>query len=338
MGSHLAFTRLVHSDWSIDPRKRWTAMAVRTKPGWHVEPVEQTPPAADFLNFLFDRNYITLAGFDFAIGLPSFFIDRIKFAFSEEFDFRNLLTALSTERWRDFFVVAENANEIALTRPFYPHRSIGGVKRQHLIDALGCATFAQLLRSCDKATARRGAASPLFWTLGPKQVGKAALSGWQEILVPARGREAYFWPFDGALEPSARHILTIAETYPAESYRHVGINLRSGMSKRRQIDRTKALAGMRDWCAANRIILSSGAESQVAGGFGREEAGEDPFDAFAGLIAMIEVADGRRMAAPDSNVSIQKREGWILGQTELPVQPERSPRLDGTEPPALWLG
>jgi hypothetical protein len=319
MAPHLAFTRLLHSDWSVDRQKRWTAIAVRTESGWYVERVEPTQPGADFLDCLFDETHLTLAGFDFAIGLPSFYIDRIASALFEGFSFPDLLATLAQERWANFFLAAARADDISLTRPFYPHRALAGVRREHIVNALGCASFDQLLRQCDKATVRRGAASPLFWTLGPKQVGKAALSGWREVLVPARQHKARLWPFDGALACSASHFLTIAETYPAESYRHVGINLQSGMSKRNQGHRRKALAGINDWCSANQIVLSKAVDEAVEGGFGARRSGEDPFDAFAGLIAMIEVAEGRRQPSPDSNISVQEREGWILGQTDLPI-------------------
>jgi hypothetical protein len=319
MAPHLAFTRLLHCDWSVDRQKRWTAIAVRTESGWYVERVEPTQPGADFLDCLFDETHLTLAGFDFAIGLPSFYIDRIASALFEGFSFPDLLATLPQERWANFFSAAARADDISLTRPFYPHRALAGVRREHIVNALGCASFDQLLRQCDKATVRRGAASPLFWTLGPKQVGKAALSGWREVLVPARQHKARLWPFDGALACSASHFLTIAETYPAESYRHVGINLQSGMSKRNQGHRRKALAGINDWCSANQIVLSKAVDEAVKGGFGARRSGEDPFDAFAGLIAMIEVAEGRRQPSPDSNISVQEREGWILGQTDLPI-------------------
>jgi hypothetical protein len=319
MAPHLAFTRLIHSDWSVDSRKRWTAIAICTKSEWYVERVEPTPPEAELLDYLFDETHLTLAGFDFVIGLPSFYIDQIKSAFGEEFVFPDLLTALAEKRWTNFFVVAARTDDISLTRPFYPHRALRGVRREHLVSRLVCTSFDQLLRQCDRTTVRRRAASPLFWTLGPKQVDKAALSGWREVLVPARQRKARLWPFDGALASSASHFLTIAETYPAESYRHVGINLHSGMSKRKQGHRKKALAGINDWCSSNRIVLSKEVGEAVEDGFGARKSGEDPFDAFAGLIAMIEVAEGRRQPSPDSNIPAQEREGWILGQTDLPI-------------------
>jgi hypothetical protein len=319
MDQHLAFTRLIHSDWSVDPCKRWTAVAVRTESGWHVEDTAPTPPARAFLADLFDKTHSTLAGFDFAIGLPSFYIERISLAFSEQFSFPKLLVELATERWAGFFSAAASADEITLIRPFYPHRSAAGVKRQHLVDALGCGSFDRLLRECDRATIGRSAASSLLWTLGAKQVGKAALCGWSDIVMPARARGARLWPFDGPLVRSMSSPLTLAETYPAESYRHVGINLRSGESKRSQPERSKALAAMPAWCESRRITLSKAVEEQVTSGFGPRASGEDPFDAFVGLIAMIEIAEGRRAASPGSNIPVQEREGWILGQTDLPI-------------------
>jgi hypothetical protein len=319
MARHLAFTRLIHSDWSIDPFKRWTAVAIHTETGWRVEDLAPTPPSPEFLADLFNETYSTLAGFDFAIGLPWFYIERVASAFSEQFSFPKLLLQLATERWAGFFSPAASADEITLVRPFYPDRSPAGVRRQHLIDALGCARFDQLLRQCDRATAGRGAASSLLWTLGAKQVGKATLCGWRDIVIPARERGARIWPFDGPLTNLMSSRLTIAETYPAESYRHVGINLQPGMSKRRHADRSKALAAIPAWCESRRIILSKPVAEQITNGFGPRSSGEDPFDAFIGLIAMIEVAEGRRQPSPDSNITVQEREGWILGQTDLPV-------------------
>jgi hypothetical protein len=44
----------------------------------------------------------------------------------------------------------------------------------------------RLRRQCERATPTRRAACPLFWTLGSNQVGKAAISGWQEVIAPAQ--------------------------------------------------------------------------------------------------------------------------------------------------------
>src|SRR5690606_36678987 len=61
----------------------------------------------------------------------------------------------------------------------------GGTSQRHLIDGLGVESMTDLLRVCERRNGTRGAASPLFWTLGGKQVGKAAILGWKEVLAPA---------------------------------------------------------------------------------------------------------------------------------------------------------
>ena len=47
-----AFTRLVHSDWSTAPVKRWFAEARRTSSGWFVEEPRPVGLFDDFLNNL----------------------------------------------------------------------------------------------------------------------------------------------------------------------------------------------------------------------------------------------------------------------------------------------
>jgi hypothetical protein len=51
----------------------------------------------------------------------------------------------------------------------------------------------------------------------------------------------------------------------------------------------------------------------LADGFGPRKDGEDVFDAAVGLLGMIEVVEGRRLASPIER-SAQDWEGWILGQ------------------------
>ena len=103
----------------------------------------------------------------------------------------------------------------------------------------GWAAPMALSRACDRATAERPAGAPLFWTLGANQSGKAAIAAWRDMLLPAlaggepmsasgrsRARSATCW------RPGA---VALAETYPAEALRHLGIRLKG--SKRRQADR-----------------------------------------------------------------------------------------------------
>jgi hypothetical protein len=79
-----------------------------------------------------------------------------------------------------------------------------------------------LRRRCELAQPGRRAACSIFWTLGGQQVGKAAIAGWKEVLIPALDDteiDLRLWPFDGSLsELVARGRVVVAETYPAEFY------------------------------------------------------------------------------------------------------------------------
>ncbi len=83
----------------------------------------------------------------------------------------------------------------------------------------------------------------MFWTLGAKQVGKAAICGWRELLAPAlRRNEISLWPFEGDLTELLKEArIVVAETYPAETYSHLGIP--AGFGKRRQEGRSQQAAG-----------------------------------------------------------------------------------------------
>jgi len=310
MRTRLDFDRLVHSDWSIADDKRWTAVAVRSQAGWLVEGLTQTPPGAEFLQFLFDREKKTLAGFDFPIGLPSSYMSKTKL------EFRQLLSNPGSERTRRFLTPVETLADISPLQPFYRRHPRGG-RHANLWQGLGCESFNDLLRECDRKTAARSRAESIFWTIGPKQVGKAALSGWQDILIPALARKACLWPFDGPLKSLESCMLTMAETYPAEAYQHIGMT--RIVSKRRQEGRKAAGAAMLLRASQHNVRFLQTIERSIRDGFGESKDGEDPFDAIAGLCGMIEVADGRRAEAPPQPTIFSERgEGWILGQIDLP--------------------
>ncbi len=172
-----------------------------------------------------------------------------------------------------------------------------------------------LRRRCERATPTRPAACPLFWTLGANQVGKAAIAGWRDVLQPARARGARLWPFDGSLEQLAQSgAPVLAETYPAEAYRHVGVRFAPGMSKRRQEDQRLAMVGLADHAARRGVRFGRELAARVAAGFGPSDGGEDAFDALIGLLGMLEVVDGRRPAAP-ATAAPDRWEGWIIGQS-----------------------
>ena len=70
----------------------------------------------------------------------------------------------------------------------------------------------------------RGAAEVLFWTLGPKQVGRAAIAGWRDVLIPHLAN-IRLWPFAGSLDKllAAGGAAVVCETYPSEFYGHLGL-------------------------------------------------------------------------------------------------------------------
>ena len=306
--SRSAFIRLVHADWSAAAAGRWAVEAHRTEAGWLVQAPRPVGPMDRFVSELVGGPQPTLAGFDFPIGVPAAFGRQTGFAnFSEAF------RHFGTGDWARFYDVAEQAAEISLHRPFYPRVSSSSAGQAHLRTALGVADMNKLMRQCERKTGGRKAACSLFWTLGSNQVGKAAIAGWREIVRPALQAGASLWPFDGDLPVLAgKGGLVICETYPAEAYGHVGIRLAGG-SKRRQDDRRNATAGLASHCQDHGIRLCPEMEGILAAGFGPAESGQDPFDATAGLLGMIEVADGRRTAAP-ARTEAPEWEGWILGQ------------------------
>jgi len=155
---HLAFDRLVHSDWSANPGKRWSAHAVRANGVWRIERIAQTPPAETFLADLFGHGKPTLAGFDFPIGLPLLSLDRLGCGFRE---------FMCSPQARGFLEPADSLFSVSPMQPFYRKHPAGG-RRAHLLHALECAGFDELLRVCDRPTPYRSRAESIFWTVGAK--------------------------------------------------------------------------------------------------------------------------------------------------------------------------
>jgi hypothetical protein len=173
----------------------------------------------------------------------------------------------------------------------------------------------ELRRACDRKTPYRRAACPLFWTLGGNQVGKAAIDGWQSVIRPALLRGARLWPFNGRLDALSKLPgCVICETYPQEAYKHIGVRLRPGGSKRNQEDRRSACAPVISQSQRHAVSFAEDAREELLDGFGPKNSGEDRFDALVGLLSMIEVVDGRR---PEGSAPVADGgawEGWILGQ------------------------
>jgi hypothetical protein len=127
-------------------------------------------------------------------------------------------------------------------------------------------------------------------------------------------RGAKLWPFDGALaELTKAPGVVIAETYPADAYGLVGAAFKSGESKRRLEDRKSKAQPILRWAERHTVMLSELAQNAVCCGFESSSGGDDAFDAFLGLLMMIEVAAGRRPGAREQCTALAW-EGWILGR------------------------
>ena len=156
------------------------------------------------------------------------------------------MRAFGVGEWADWYRVCEAREEISITRPFYPMRP-GNSSPQHLIEALQVELMNDLLRACDRATPDRRAACSIFWTLGGNQVGKAAIAGWRELIVPHLD-DIGLWPFGGSLhELLVQHDLVVVETYPGDVYRQVGIPKALRWSKTAVDGRLAALPYVRSW-------------------------------------------------------------------------------------------
>jgi hypothetical protein len=309
-------TIVAHADWSVDPRKRWIAVARREGDAWRLATPSMVGDVGTLLTRLRDAasGGAVALGVDLPIGLP-----RAYAAALPERDFLHFLTTTATRP--DFFQVCATLAEIGPGRPFYPARGARGMTRAAHAIALGFEGPAGLSRACDCATAERPAGAPLFWTLGANQSGKAAIAAWQHLLLPAL-HEVRLWPFAGPyralLVPGA---IALAETYPAEALRHVGIRLKG--SKRRQSDRSVIAASLIQAMERLDVVPDPDLRRAVVDGFGADAYGEDRLDCILGVLCVLNVLAGNRPDTAPSDPWINRWEGWVLGQTALPLQKKR---------------
>ena len=301
----------VHADWSVRAAKRWMTVAVPDGAGWRIEAPEPVGPPGTLLARLRARagGLPVAFGIDCPLGVPRAYAAQIGWAA----DFPAFLRGLAERP--EFFSVAASLDAVSLNAPFYPARGVAGMTRLAHARALGLADAAALSRVCDQATGQRPAGAPVFWTLGANQSGKAALAAWRELIIPALGVEApvWLWPFDGPfLALLARGGVVVAETYPAEAMRHLGLQIAG--SKRRQADRAAYARALRAPMTKMAATCSPTLNENMREGFGKGEDGEDRFDSLLGALCVIGVLQARRPDAAPADPVIQKWEGWVLGQ------------------------
>ena len=312
---HAPAALAAHADWSIDPRKRWVAVAHRRSAQWCLEAPRPVGEVSTFLARLREAaaGGSVALGVDLPLGVP-----RAYAAQRREAGFLQFLHA--TRNWPEFFQVCASLDELTPQRPFYPARGIAGMTRASHAAALGLGPASGLSRACDRATPERPAGAPLFWTLGANQSGKAAISAWRDMLLPAlaAGEDLKVWPFAGRrflslLSPGS---VALAETYPAEALRHLGIRLKG--SKRRQADRAVVADLLFDAMERLNAAPSPALHATVTDGFGSDAAGEDRFDCVLGVLCVLNVLAGHRPETPPDDPWISRWEGWVLGQKSLP--------------------
>lgn len=304
-------TLVFHADWSSNPRKRWCAKATLGSDARYSASAPQLvgdlPTLLESLRAEAGEAGIVFAGFDFPIGIPEHYARC-----SGITEFSGFLAELGAGEWQDFFRVCDDLDEVSLFRPFYPNRGRKGCSRQHLLHGHNASDMKVLLRRCELGGNGQRQACSLFWTLGANQVGKAAIAGWRDILVPALNEKSTrLWSFDGSLETLLMPGNTvIAETYPAEYY---------GWFARDPL-RSKTDAGSRKHFGENLLSWAQNAEVEVEpplrdairNGFsvGRDDA----FDAVVGLFGMLQACLGQRTTGEPVIESIRNIEGWILGR------------------------
>jgi hypothetical protein len=273
---------VLHADWSAQARGRWAAVAVRRGREWDVS--GPRPARGDDLVHGLPRP--VLVGIDTPFGLP-----RRYAAAAGVGSFLDFLSVLGEGRWARVGEVCETLDEVSLERPFFPQRSAARGDRARHLARLGLDPVTTL-RRCD-AVARAG---PLFWTLGPRQVGKGALACWRRLPVGDGARVA-IWPFhDPSLAALLRYYdVVLAETYPALAKRRWG----------RDADSLRRLA--------EGLAVGIGADlAQALGADFERHGGGDGRDAVAGLLGMLH-ALRHGPVDPPSDEDVLDVEGWMLG-------------------------
>lgn len=296
------------ADWSKSPSKRWMVRA-HLEGGTYVvgAPEVVGDPTTLIARLRAGRSpdASVLLGVDFPLGLPSAYAKVAGVG-----SFRAFLAELRSQKWDGFL---EPSDTPTTRRPFYP--ATPGKKGQHgkiaLASGIGVSGVGDLLRRCERGTASRGAAECLFFTLGAKQVGRAAIAGLRDLVLPQLDG-LRIWPFDGPLSeligPAAT---TLVEIYPAEGCRQLRLPM-AGRSKLKKEDRVWCGPALRRAIESMHAVLTPEADAAIAAGF----QSDDDFDAMVGLLSMLLVATGLRSSGEPSDREVCEVEGWILGQSD----------------------
>lgn len=303
---------IVAIDWGSAPHKRQQCRAVLRGNTYVVHP---PAPVGDPAALALPPG--GLAAFDCPLGLPAHYAARARLA-----SFRDALTRFGRGRFGRFWEPAAVPADIALGRPFYP-ASPRGARRRHAPGLFG----PRGLRACDVAAN----AAPIFWLVGPRQVGRSAITVWRNVLLPRLPAIA-LWPFDGklpALLASGRPV--VAEMYPALLLRTLGLRVRGKRDGQARAAAGRALLARLDGAPG---LDLRGVRALLRDGFGPGGDGEDPFDATVACIALARLLCAG--AVPEPPPDVAPIEGWILGLP--PAAPEPAERAGRWRPAATGPG
>ena len=324
---------VVHCDWGTDPKKRWMATALLHDSQYTAYPPEpvgnlndpahpQQPFIARIRALRKEREAVLL-GFDFPIGIPQRFAEQAHIP-----AFKPFLNTLAQAEWKHFYDVADKLAEVSIHRPFYPNQTHpkGETRQQPFLDRLNATNINDLRRLCELKQPNRAAASPLFWTLGGNQVGKAAIRGWQQVICPIlNDPDIKLWPFDGTLENLLQPgNLVIAETYPTQY--HPWLFGKAFLGKRSHSARQRMSPPLLKWADTQSVCLHDDLREQIRSGFPpstfskqpaaseRKDNEDDRFDAILGLFGMLHLMAHPHLLHEPTNPTLRTIEGWILGQ------------------------
>jgi len=279
-------------DWGSTPAKRQMCRAVLRAGRYVLSP----PRPVEDVRAL-ELGSGVLAAFDCPIG-----VSRAYALMADLGSFRAALEVFGGDRFGRFYEFADCAGDIAIERPFYPARGVKGTSRDDLRKVLGDAAFAP--RACD----RLAGAGPIFWLVGPRQVGRSAVCIWRDLITPRLDRVA-LWPFDGPLaELLAGGRPVIAEMYPAFLLRTLGVTV-----ARKSEPAARAACGraLLHRIGADARLDLDAVRALLHGGFGASRSGEDPFDATTACVALARLLLDDAMPEPPE--AARAVEGWILG-------------------------
>lgn len=113
--------------------------------------------------------------------------------------------------------------------------------------------------------------------------------------------------------------IVIAETYPAEFYKRLGVLFppaRAGQRSGKRVCAARAACAnaLENWAAGANVELPPALRRSIREGFGDRRDGEDRFDAVVGLFGMLGIVAGRYEPGECDNRVVRTVEGWILGQ------------------------